>query len=372
MSFASAATYVQAPVRWCVARAKPLIFCGLYILFSLFALVHFLASSHLGDRYDNTRFESMLNGTAARPFVYRALVPAAVRAVQHVTPNWFEKHVNKKMRHWMTDRRNFQLKAQYPWIGATFDKAKVYPRLVATLLIYMTLCGYMFMMFRLGAVLFPDDGLIRWCAPLLGALTISAFNHPWQYIYDIPVLFLSAACLYAIAADKIKMYLVFFLLACFNRETILFMVPIFALFYYGNIRNSSLIALCAVQLVMLALVKLSLADIYAVNRGFFLEPNLARVLMRDVLAQASHYKMIALCVYVFLFTYRWPEKPALLKYALLMLPFMYIGYVFHGNPGEYRVFFDLVPALVLLATHTLVRAAGLTQTQGFYASLPEK
>jgi hypothetical protein len=75
--------------------------------------------------------------------------------------------------------------------------------------------------------------------------------------------------------------------------------------------------------------------------------------------------MINIAVLFFLMTYRWQEKPAFLKTGLWLLPLVYMAYVMHGNPGEYRVFFDVLPLIILLATHTLTQAAGFARLPFF-------
>lgn len=337
---------------------KCLIFAVLYALISVYALAHFVSSSYLGDRYDSTAFNAMIDGTAKKPFVYRVLMPTLTRAVVDSTPKSWKEAINYEVQSWVASPKTSYTRQTMPWLVYTYDVRDPYPRLVCTFLIYLALIGYAVVLYRLAAVLVPGDEPLRRFAPIFGMLAISAFSKPWQYIYDIPVLFLSASCFYFLYISRIKPYLVCFVLACLNRETSIFILLFFAIWSYGRMPRTSFIALCAVQAVLYVFIKIALTYAYMDNSGDFLEYNLSRVLRLDIFERADHMRIFVVCGLFFLLTYRWKDKPLFLRTGLFVLPVMYVGYFFYGNGGEYRVFFDIMPLLVLLTTHTLTEAAG--------------
>ena len=347
---------------------KILIFGVFYLLLSVFALAHFVSSSYLGDRYKHSGYDNMISETASRPFVYRILVPQLTRSITGITPARWRKEINKSVHRWMESPKTIYARLAMPWLVETYHVKHSYSRLVTTLIIYLALLGYALMLYKLGAVLFKNNEAIRWFAPIFGMLAISAFSLPWQYIYDIPTLFLSSACFYFLFTGRMKYYMVFFLLACLNKETAIFNLLFFIIWSYDRIPRSTLIAFSMAQIVIYAGIKVTLTYLYMNNSGFFLEYNLSRVLRLDVFEQAGHYKIVILTMFFFLFTYRWPDKPLFLKRALWIFPLIYVGYFFYGNGGEYRVFFDIKPIMVLLATHTLISAAGFAKIPLFNGS----
>lgn len=351
--------------RFVVAKHKVCIFGAIYAALSIFVMAHFLSSSHLGDVYHRTAYDAMYEGNAWKPFVYRVLIPKMTQIVVEATPETWQQPINKSVKEWMRDPKTLETRRLLPWIGPTFNKKTSYPRIVTTLIIYAMLWGYIIMLFKLAKELMPDDTALRWFAPIFGLLAISAFSRPWQYIYDIPVLYLSASCYYFIIRKQYKAYILFFVLACLNRETAIFIFIFFTLWAYKQYNTLAFVSLWVTQCVVFISIKSVLALIYYKNPGWFLEENLFFVLNKDILGKANFHKMINLGMLFFLLTYRWKMKPAFLKTGLWLLPAVYTAYVFHGNPGEYRVFFDVLPVLVLLATHTLTQAAGFAQTPFF-------
>ncbi len=353
-------------IRW----HKLLLFGPVYAVLSVYVMAHFLSNSHLGDVYHRTAYDAMYEGTAWKPFVYRVLIPKLTSIVVDVSPDSWQQGINRSVREWMRHPESMETRRLLPWLGPTFHKKNIYPRIVSTLIIYAMLWGYIVMLHRLAAALMPDDEAMRWFAPIFGLLAISAFSRPWQYIYDIPVLFLSAACYFAMLRQQYKAYVLLFTLACLNRETSIFIFIFFTIWAYKRYTTPVFVSLWVIQCLIFIAVKAILAMAYFKNPGWFLEENLFFVLNRDILGKANFHKMINMAILFFLVTYRWTQKPAFLKNVLWLLPFVYMGYVLHGNPGEYRVFFDVLPLLVLLATHTLTQAAGFSQSSFFQPNNP--
>ncbi|MGE0754769.1 MAG: hypothetical protein AB7L92_06380 [Alphaproteobacteria bacterium] len=350
---------------------KTLLFTVVYALLSVYAMAHFISSSYLGDRYIATSFDTMMQGKAARPFAYRVLMPTLTHTITDATPKSWQTAVNTRVRQWMTSERTVEIRQALPWLVETYDVRAPYARIVCTLLIYCALVGYAFMLYRLAQSVDPANEALRWFAPIFGLLAISAFSMPWQYIYDIPVLFLSAACFYLLHQQRMKAYLVCFALACLNRETSIFLLMFFMLWSHNRMPRTSFIAFAAVQMVVWLFIKIAVTQIYAGNPGQFLEFNLLRVLRLDIFERADHMRVVLVCMMFFLLTYRWNEKPVFLRTGLWVLAAMYVAYIFYGNGGEYRVFFDIMPLMVCLATHTLTGLAGFNRL-AFFASDTEK
>ena len=352
-------------VRTLVRYQRPIVFITLYALLSLFVMGHFLSSSLLGDRYYRTDYEAMYAGNAWKPFVYRVLIPKLTKTVVDATPYRWQQRANAGVKRWMANPETLQVRRLLPWIPAIYSKKNPYPRVVTTVIIYASLWGYIFMMYKLAAALVPSSQAFRWIAPIFGMLAISSFSRPWQYIYDIPTLFLAAGCYYFLLTRQLKAYLFFFLLACLNKETAIFIFLFFTIWSYQRFSTSSFVILWVAQCVIYASVKVALTFAYMQNPGWFLENNFFRVLNQDVFAKASFYRIMAIAVFFYLMTARWNDKPAFLKNSLWIVPVVYVAYMVHGNPGEYRVFFDLLPLLVLLVVHTLTEVTGLSEAPFF-------
>lgn len=336
------------------------LFALLYVLSAVYAMSYFFQNSALGDAYPRTRFDAMVDGYAAKPFIYRQLVPILVRAVDRATP----ASVRLAANDWVEDVKNKpdykELRLYMPWLNKTFPlKITHYKRLVASIIIFASLLGYMAGIFALGRALFPHIPAIAFFAPVFAVVAFSSFGYQWQYIYDIPCLFLSTACFYFMYIRRFRLYFLMFFLACLNKETAIFSLVFFTIWFWDKMKDKEFALLWVLQCLVYLVVKSSISISYMNNGGFFLEQNAHLVLARDLLAVANIDKIIVFAVLWFLFTYHWHEKTDFLKRTLWILPMLYIAYFFFGYPHEYRVFFDLHAPLVLLATHTLVGATGL-------------
>lgn len=337
-----------------------LIFGAIYVALSIFALSHFLRSSLLGDYYYRATFEATYQDKAWKPFVYRILIPTVAKAIVDATPESLEKSINKAVEDFKRNPDFRVVKKFLPKLSRLFPKPdRNYPRLVTIILIYACIWGYIAMMHKLGMHLFPGTSGVGWFAPIFGVLAISSFSLPQQYLYDIPVLFLSAACYYFMAARNFKLYMLFFVLACLNKETSIFILIFFTLWFYSRLDAKPYAALWSLQCFLYMLIKLVLTFAYWHNPGVFLEDGLGRVLAEDVFTRANLYRILTIAMLFFLLAYRWAEKTDFLKMGLLVMPFVYFSYLLYGWPGEYRVFFDVMPLAVLLITHTLIEGTGV-------------
>ncbi len=351
------------------------IFAFLYVLSAVYAMSYFFQNSALGDDYPGgaTRFDAMVDGYAKKPFIYRQLVPILVRAVDRATPPSARIAVNN----WVEDIKfspdHSTLRLYMPWLGKTFPiKTTNYKRVVASIVIFAAWLGYMAGIFALGREIFPRTPAVAFFAPLFAVIAFSSFGYQWQYIYDIPCLCLSTACFYFIYTRRFRMYFLMFLLACLNKETAIFSMIFFCIWFWDKMPEKRFALLLGAQLAVYLVVKSAINISYMNNDGFFLEQNVGLVLSRDLLGAANIYKLVVVSVLWFLFTYQWQGKPDFLKRTLWILPMIYTAYCFFGFPHEYRVFFDLHAPLVLLATHTLVGATGLAKAPLFSALIFKK
>lgn len=347
-------------------RRLTLVFGTAYALLSIFAMIHFLNSSYLGERYYMTSYEGMYNGTTNKPFVYRQLIPSLSRAITAISPDVLQQPVNDAVEWLKTDPSLNKWRVTMPWVVPTFPKAgEHYPRVVSILLIYGCLWGYIWALGRLARQLFPISPAMGCFAPVFGLLLISSFSRPFQYTYDIPVLFLSTACYLFIAQGRWGLYLACFALASINKETSIFIFLFFAIWCWKRIDQRRYINLMVAQYLIYAVIRVALLYIYQDNTGDYLRNHLFRLMPGDLLTQSSYERIMKVAWMFFLLTYQWGRKPAFLKCGLLLLPPMYLAFLLYGLPHEYRVFFDVLPLPLLLGVHTLVECTGLARAPFF-------
>ncbi len=346
------------------------VFACVYVMCTAYAISYFFQNSSLGDQYPRTRFDAMVDGYAAKPFIYRQLVPLLIRSVDVITPPAFRDDVNEGMERFRFRQDLFWIQRYMPWLNPTFPlKVTHYKRLVGSIFIIGFWIGYMAGLYYLAKELFPSQPAIALFAPIFGTLAFTSFGYQWQYIYDIPCLCLSTACFYFIYKQRFRMYLLIFLMASLNKETAIFSLVFFTVWHWNRLETKKFAILWALQCAIYLSVKISVSIYFMNNSGFFLEQNMPIVLARDVLGESNLYKMAVFAVMWLMFTYQWQEKPEFLKRTLVVLPLLYLAYFLYGYPHEYRVFFDMHGPLILLLTHTLIAGTGIGSVTLFQSTI---
>ena len=238
--------------------------------------------------------------------------------------------------------------------------------MVASIIIFCFIIGYMALLFALAAILFSEEKAIALFAPIVGILAFCSFGYQWQYIYDIPLLCLSAACFYCIYTERFRGYILLFFLSCLNKETAIFSLIFFTIWHFDKLPPYRFALLWTLQLVIYLTVKSVISINFIHNHGFFLENNSAFVLLKDVLGESNLHKIVIILSTWFLLVFDWQNKPLFLKKSLLLFPFVYLAYLLFGFPHEYRVFFDIHTPFVLLATHSLISGTGISRSPVFF------
>ena len=340
-----------------------LIFGFIYLLLSGFVMTHSVVNSiRFGDGFVRLDYDAMLKGTAWRPFAYRILIPRMTTFVRDLTPMTTRQQVSDSFMESLEANdfmRRYLPQFKDAFEGATFEK------MVTTALNYGFLLGFIWMMFLLGRELFPEDHAIKWFAPIFGMWLVPSFSWQWTYIYDIPLLCLSAACFYCILKQKFYTLIILFTLATLNRESSIFILCFAMIWLFRRLPLSHYLSLSLLLATIYALIKITLYHAYANNIGWILEDNISRILSQDIFSKSGYFRMVIVAIIFFLLTYRWMEKPLFLKRALWLWPLVWLAYMRAGWPGEYRVFFDIMPLMVLLLTHTLIAGTGISQSSVF-------
>lgn len=342
------------------------VFAAFYLIFSLYGLFYLCQNSRLGDVYYRSNYNAMMDGTAMKPFVYRQFVPMLTNVVVNVTPKYMQFEANKAIEHFKSSASYAPIKELIPVLNEVLpDPNTHYKRMVSITLIYICLVGYMVMLYVFARALFPTQKAVALFAPLLGVYAFTSFNVPNQYIYDIPNLFLSTACFYFIFKQQNRHLILFFFLACFNKETAIYSLIFFTLWSFNRMETARFIKTWVSLAVIYIVVKASISIYFLNNNGAFLEEHTFNVLMGDLYAKSGINKILFAATMFFLFTYQWQQKPLFLKRSLWLLIPIFVSYIYYGFPNEYRIFFDVHGPLVLLATHTLVAATGIAQAKIF-------
>ncbi len=171
-------------------------------------------------------------------------------------------------------------------------------------------------------------------------------------IYDLTTALFFAVSLGLLARQKFGTYYVLFPLACFNRETTILLTIFFMIYYLKGLQQRDWIAGIVYQGLVFILIRLLLMVRFARNGGtsFLFRPveNLAE---HAASPWGSLLFLAGALITIWLCARHWHTKPLLLRTAFLVLaPALAATYLLFGWAFELRVFAELYPVAVALAT----------------------
>jgi hypothetical protein len=352
---------------------KPIVwwaFIAVYVVTSLFVMGRYLYSSNMGDSWRVATLEQMVYGKADRPFVYRQLVPFMLRIVVEVVPYDVQKSVSDSVKENLGD---FRIIRTFTDKRPSFQMAverdgSYFLRVAAAIMVYGFLWLYIVSLYRLTALLFPNNAAMPLCAPIIGLLLIPGLMIPTAYPYDIAALGLFAASCYCILAGKWRWFFVWFVLACINKETALFTIALCAMWCFNRMERNKYYNFITVLFVVFMIIRGVIYWYFRDNEGLFLATSYRYQQFALLTSGYSHRTLLTMFGLFFLLSFRWQDKPLFARYGMVLIALMFGAYFMFGRPNEVRVFLDVMPLAAILMTHTLVECTGISSAACFKTS----
>lgn len=317
-------------------------------------LTTFIYANHKGPTtlnvYERGSLNAMVEGTADRPFVYRLLIPTIIRTLE--TP--FEAK--------FTDDQDFK-----PY-GDNDDKAgnrffrsktafRVSAQIVITWLCYIGMGLFVASTcLKLGrsGVQAHITGLMA-----IGAVPLWARFYSWSY--DPGTLLLCSFMLWALIEESAGWFAVSFALACLNKETAVFWLPVFVLTLRRSNKDPKQIQTWVIAVALLgfwAAAKWYAKHLYGTNLGSDLENhNLGTNL--DIIRKHQLGKLFPLLVYVlygFFGRFEWRDAHPAVRLSVLWVGIpLLLGSMTVGNIDEIRALYDILPSLTVLGAPAVWR-----------------
>jgi hypothetical protein len=280
----------------------------------------------------------MIDGTAAKPFVFRTLVPSTIGWVAGQVPGPVKERV----------RAAFEAN---DWLGKFFRIDYSFEAIVAIIVMYCCYAAVPFVLRKLLRVMLPGPRLLEEVAPAVGMLFLPflfLYNH---YVYDPATLLLFAVASLLLAQKRFVLFYPVFLLAALNKETSILLLPVFLLAAYRDMKRPLLAAhLASLALLWLA-VKAFVSARFASNPGAFLEfhlfdHNLA--LLEHPLALS--YALVVTLFFGWLAARNWSAKPLLARQGfLVIIGSQAVMALFFGYLDELRQYYEAMPFFFVLA-----------------------
>lgn len=328
-------------------RAERWALLALYTLASVVVLFVFLVRPGMTGHH-RADFPDLVYGSAHKPYVERALVPLAVRAITAATPEAVRTAVWRSLT-----GRNF-----VETVGWYDDF--IFQFCVATALMLCCLVGFAWTLKRLSESTYDLPPLAHNLAPLAALVALPLFFRYYSYPYDPATLLLFSLCLLWLLRGRFGWFLAGVALASANKETSILLIPLYALHAWQQGRGIPMGRTLAVIGVWAA-VRAGLMWAYRGNPGVIVESHFAEhtVWFLTKFPIAMRYTLAVVVLFALPVGNRWGEKPAFLRAGLwvTLVPLVVAGALF-GFVDELRGYYEAFPFLYLLALPSLARWLG--------------
>jgi hypothetical protein len=249
------------------------------------------------------------------------------------------------------------------WLKGRFEKflwgtAAAYEYFVAFIL--MLLCFMGFAHYAAKFIIFTCNISEKRNTRLLIAvyllLGLPSFFRYTSFLYDPPQLLLFTMALYFLAASKFRAFIFTFVICCFNKETAVLLIPVFALIGYKKFSPAKHYwGLLAGIIFSFFGVKSLLTYVFRFNPGTIVELHLTHNMNYLIQGWTFPDALVLLILSLLIFMY-WDEKSVFLKLSFLCIgPPLLVFSLFIGFFEEWRVYYEIYPIVCGLIVDSLLR-----------------
>lgn len=327
------------------------VFTAVSFFISLFVLMIFVKSPGING-YERAMFPEMIYGTAWKPFVYRTLLPSAVRGIVLLIPNRLQDNISAA-----ADQNEFAVRvlSKLNWESEFLTEY-----IIAFILMFLSLWGFAFIFKKFfKSLLYMQEHHIN-LITIIVLLALPVMFKYYSYIYDFPSLLLFTAGMYLMVKQDWKKFLLIFFVACINKETTILLTLIFAIHFYKSeiLQKKKFNQLIIIQLLIFFAVKTALFFAFKSNSGAFIEFHFfdhnIHILNGYNLTEFFLFIFTALMIF-----YKWEEKPKYLKDAIWIAVPLIILTIFLGFADELRDYYEAFPVAAILIAHSLALFLGI-------------
>jgi len=255
----------------------------------------------------------MLSGTAPRPYAYRVLVPEIINLVSKIFA--------------------------FPELKSKMLMVLMFVCLVA----FLYTMRYVFILF------FKTEKIYVQLFPVFSSFLLIPFFRNWHaYIYDFPLLLLSALLIICLKKESIRWFYFVFILSCLNKETTVLFIPVFIILFWKSKSLLWLIAHGASQSLIFVFIRAFTIYLTRNNPGSMFEKHLFDHNLQLFSNPITLSTILAAALFVAFIFHDWKSKPLLLKCGVIVLIPLIAIMLFVGWVDELRDYYEAVPFLVPL------------------------
>jgi hypothetical protein len=196
---------------------------------------------------------------------------------------------------------------------------------------------------------------------LLGVLLLGTFD--WYWPYDFSTVLFWTACLVALVERRYRLYLVLLVIGAFNRETVAFLIGVFAATQWQSLGPRRTLLWSAGQCAALAAVFVGLRLAIRPPGGELIEihllDNLQFLIGGNCVGVFENWMLLlsSLGFVWMLAPWHWGRKSVFLRRACWTLPAVALANLVAGRLAEPRIWNDWMPIALALAGQSLMEFA---------------
>lgn len=322
----------------------------LYVIVSIYVfLVWILSANTLYTSFNgdpDSKLSDLIKGTAHKPYVNRMLVPFLTRTLHStISESSWESFEKSLLTIPIIEKETERLGWEQEFLSEY---------IIALFFVLTALIIFPFVVRGLWNYFYETDIHISNTIPIIVLLILpTLFWTGPHYIYDFPALLLFTLGLFLLLKQRWIYFYIIFILGCFNKETMVFLTPLYFILFREKDSKSKVITNLVSQVVIFVIIRLMLLNVFKENPGEILSTHL-NVNIRIILKDYSWGFLFVFSGTIGLIFYDWKNKPEQLRQCFMIVIQLLIIVFFLGIITELRAVYEIIPIILFLMFHTVL------------------
>jgi len=316
------------------------------------------------EGYDRAAYLEMVHGTAHRPYVMRALVPAVIRTISNALKPVIEPEIGPKFAETLTSFAKKNSKPLYDVVKRWKWSPGFYTEyLVGMIVCYLFLIGFAFALRWLVLEIYDTSHWVVLFLPFFALAALPMMFRYFSYVYDFANLMFFTLGLIMLARRNMTAFYAVYIIGLFNKETMVLLALVYWLQMRKDDDKTARRLHLAGMAVAFIVIRMIISAAFADNPGVKFEVHFFK---HNILylwtEQYEYFRIVAFSLLGLGIFYKWKEKPLFLRHALaVVVPLLFLTF-WMGFLDEFRDYYEAYSAGFLLIADSFCRVLDIPLT----------